>query len=284
MSSALNGKFLGFLGGGNMAEAILRGVLARGIVPLEKMIVSDKAVARLELLGKNPGVETTVDNGRVLARAGFVLVAVKPQNAAELLAEIAPMARPEQAFVSICAGLPARFFEERLATDANPRPRIVRVMPNTPALIGEGMAGLCAGAHATEEDLAAAEELFRSVGRVLTFPEEKMDAVTAVSGSGPAYLFAFVEALAAGAEQAGFTPDEAKVLALQTVHGAARLAATSDKSPAELRQAVTSPGGTTAAGLAVLEESGFAEAVAACVKAARRRGEELAGAAASIGQ
>ena len=277
MSDHFAGRTIGFLGGGNMAEAILRGAVARGVFRPEQVIVSDLAEGRRELLARDPGVAVTSSNREVVEKADLVVVAVKPQVAADVLAEVAPLGRGGQLFVSICAGLPARFFEERLAHSGNVKPCVVRVMPNTPALVGHGMTGLCAGRHAREEDVAAARSIFESVGRVLVFPEELMDGVTAVSGSGPAYLFAFIEALTAGAEAAGFSPEDAAELALQTVSGAARLAAESDKSPAELRRAVTSPGGTTAAGLAALEERGFAGAVQECVLAARRRGRELAG-------
>ncbi len=280
MTGLLAGGTIGFLGGGNMAEAIVRGAVARGVFSAERVIVSDRAPERLELLSREVGVAGTRENTEVVKKADLVIVAVKPQVAADVLAEVAPLGRPEQTFVSICAGLPARFFEERLAHSGNPGPRVVRVMPNTPALVGHGMTGLCAGRHAREEDVAAARAIFEAVGEVLVFPEELMDGLTAVSGSGPAYLFAFIEALTAGAEAAGFSPEDAAKLALQTVAGAARLAAESDKTPAELRKTVTSPGGTTAAGLAVLEEQGFASAVSVCVLAAQRRGKELADGAA----
>lgn len=267
---------LGLIGGGNMAEAIIRGLLTKRVCAPSELAVSDVSEARLGFLrGAFPGVTVVSESAAVLAVSQTVLFAVKPQTMPSLLPTLAPSTHSSQLFLSICAGTRCATIEAGLSSPANPHPRVVRIMPNTPALIGLGVAGICGGAHATADDLALAQRLFEAVGTVTMVPEAMMDAVTALTGSGPAYVFYLMESLIDGAVAVGFDRAEADRMVRQLLLGSATLAAQSDKSPEELRRAVTSPGGTTAAGVAVLEAREVKAAVVACVAAAEARGREL---------
>lgn len=266
---------LGFIGGGNMAEAIIGGVLAKGLYAADAIMVADKSSARTELLARNFGVRVAAGNVQVVEQCSVILFAVKPQNMDDVLAEIAPASTAEHLFLSICAGTRTETIDKGLLTLKNPTPRVVRIMPNTPALIGLGVAGICRGTHASADDLATATRIFDSVGITFTVEEAKMDAVTALTGSGPAYIFYVIESLMRAAQQHGFSPAESRRMIVQMTLGAATLASQSDRTPEELRAAVTSPGGTTAAGIAVLDEQLVGKAFVACVAAAEARGREL---------
>jgi len=201
-----------------------------------------------------------------------VILAIKPQMAESVVPQLGAAWSPDKLLVSILAGMPLK----RLSAWMPPGTRLVRAMPNTPLAIGEGMVGLCPGAHAGPAELALAESVFATCGKVLRIAdEERMDAITAVSGSGPAYLFAFAEALLAGAQAVGFTPDEARLLVAQTMHGSLSYLLQSGFDAQRLRQQVTSPGGTTAAALAVLERRGHQAMWIEAVQAAQARGREL---------
>ncbi len=268
---------LGFIGGGNMAEAIIGGVIRGVILPPEDILVTDISDTRRAFLVERYGVKAIESNRELVRRSEVVLFAVKPQTMGEVLAEIAPESQGEHLFLSICAGTRTSRIEEGLRNPANPMPRVVRVMPNTPALIGLGVAGVSLGLHARLEDLDFPRRIFEAIGTVTTMPESMMDAVTALTGSGPAYVFHLIESLIDAGIAVGFAEEDARKMVIQMVLGSATLASQSDKSPAELRRAVTSPGGTTAAGIAVLESREVKNAYIDCVKAATRRGEELSG-------
>lgn len=268
---------LAFIGGGNMAEAIISGLLDRGVYTAAELAATDVVPARLEFLSRTFAIATSDDNRELIRSADAVLFAVKPQNMGDVLAGIAADTAPDQLFLSICAGTTTAFIENGLRTPHAPTPRVIRIMPNTPALIGLGVAGICKGTHATDADLDVAERIFKSVGIVLRVAETQMDAVTALTGSGPAYVFYLIEALIEAGVKVGFTPEQAHEMVTQMVLGSATLARKSDKSAADLRRAVTSPGGTTAAGVAVLDEKKVMEAFIACVAAAEARGRELGG-------
>lgn len=262
---------LAFLGAGNMAEALVKGLLAAGSAAAERVTVTDVRPERLDHFRRVYGVRGSASNREACAAADVVVLAVKPQQLRDVLAEVAPVLRADALVVSIAAGWRTASIEGALG-----RPQaVVRVMPNTPALVGAGVSALCGGSRAREEHLAQAETLLRSVGATVRVTEEAMDAVTAVSGSGPAYVFLFMEAMMAAAQAEGLAVDAARHLVLGTVAGAAKLALESGEAPGVLRERVTSKGGTTAAALAVLGERGFSEMVAAAVAAARRRSEEL---------
>jgi len=260
---------IAFIGGGNMATALIQGLIATHTARREQLLVSDIRQEGLVQLRDKYGVRTTLDN-RVACHCDILVLSVKPQTFAGLLPTIAPHLAPSTLVISIAAGVPLRAIEAAL-----PQSRVVRAMPNTPALVSAGATAIAAGSKATHEDLALATKIFVSVGQVVQVEEAQMDAVTALSGSGPAYVFLLAEALAAAGAELGLAPETASVLAAQTIYGAGRLLIESHDPPAELRRKVTSPGGTTAAGLAALEARDFAGAIAACLRAANARGAEL---------
>ena len=279
---------IAFVGGGNMGEALLAGLLRAGRAAKD-MVVAERVPDRAEYLSKTYGVQVVEAIEAAVENAGFVIVAVKPgdvESAAEAVATAASRAQGnavEQVVVSVVAGVTTGFFEARLPAGSP----VIRVMPNAPALVGAGVSALAGGRFATEAHVEAAAELFESVGSALTVTEKQIDAVTAVSGSGPAYFFLFLEALIDAGVAIGLTRQVATDLAVQTMAGSAamlldRLEADSghsagrpDTTAAQLRALVTSPGGTTAAGLRELERGGLRAAVQAAVDAAKTRSEQL---------
>ena len=270
-TAGLGGKRLAVIGAGNMAEALVRGVLRAGLAAPEAIATSDVAPDRLRLFREQFGVATDTDNAAIAAKADLVLLAVKPQVMGQVLQGLAP-AVEGQLLISIAAGVPTHYIEARFS----PRPvRVVRVMPNTPALVLEGASALCAGAHATAEDLATARAIFEAVGRAVVLEEGALDAVTGLSGSGPAYVFVIIEALADAGVRVGLSRDVAQLLAAQTVLGSARMVLETGKHPAALKDMVTSPGGTTIAGLHALESGALRAALLDAVQAATERSQEL---------
>lgn len=264
--SIWNGKLLGVIGGGNMAEALVRGVIGAGLVPAPSITVHDIVPARREVF-RDLGC-VAVENPHEATGADIVLLATKPQVVEEALSGVE--LRRDQALVSIAAGVPCARLEGLLGAGA----RVIRVMPNTPLLVGRGMSALAPGANATADDMALAMALFAGAGDAVEVTEDKLDAVTALSGSGPAYVFAFAEALVAGAETLGLDPELAMRLIVGTLRGSAEMLARFG-NPAGLREQVTSPGGTTAAALRVFGERDFSGIVADALRAARDRGAEL---------
>jgi pyrroline-5-carboxylate reductase len=252
------------VGGGKMGEALLGGLLASGRAPEELAVAEVYAARREELAEAYPGVAVH----EAPADADAAVLAVKPQDVPA--AASAAAAAGAQRILSVAAGVTTRAIEE--AAGEIP---VVRAMPNTPALVGMGAAAISPGAHAGEEDLAWAEEVLGSVGVVVRVPESSLDAVTGLSGSGPAYVFLVAEAMVEAGVLAGLPRPTAETLAFQTLAGAAKLIGESDQSPADLRAAVTSPGGTTAAGLRELERGGVRAAFLEAVTAAAERSREL---------
>lgn len=262
---------IGFLGGGAMAEALAGGLLAAGVAP-GRIRAADPDPARRKHLEERLGLATSADNGEAAADADVVVIAVKPGLVETALSGLA-RAEPGPLWISIAAGVPLA----RLAAALPEGSRIVRAMPNTPALVGCGATALCGNARASREDLARASALFESVGWCWTASDEsQLDAVTGLSGSGPAYVFVFLEALADAGVRVGLPRDAASRLAVQTVLGAARLVSETGRQPAELKGQVTSPGGTTIAGLERLEAGGLRASVYEAVAAATARSRELA--------
>jgi pyrroline-5-carboxylate reductase len=243
-----------------------------GLAPRPRLTVAEPDAAKRSVLAAM-GAIAVEDNRAAVAAAPLVVLAVKPQMAAQVVPALAQAWSPERVLVSILAGTTTATLEAWLPPGA----RVVRAMPNTPLAIGQGMVGLCRGSHASEDDLAAAEALFTPCGRVLRVADEsRMDAITAVSGSGPAYLFRTAEALVAAAEARGFTRAEAELLVGQTIAGSvAYLMQQGVGQAGRLREQVTSPGGTTAAALGVLEQGGFGELWTRALAAAEARGREL---------
>ena len=263
---------IGFVGGGNMAEALLGGIIRSGIVPPEKILVSEPALQRRSLLKLHYGIIVTEDNTTVAREAGTVFFAVKPQDLPGVLEEVGDIISNRQLAVSIAAGITLQFLEKFL----DPAP-VIRAMPNTPAQLEAGATVISPGKGVDEAMLAWTAGIFKSVGICLVLPEEHMDAVTGLSGSGPAYLFTVARAMADGGVRAGLSEKEAALLASQTVFGAARMLLETGKSPGELIDMVASPKGTTAAGLQILDEGGFSETLAKAVEAAAVRSRELGG-------
>jgi pyrroline-5-carboxylate reductase len=261
---------IAFLGAGQMAEALLRGLL-RAEAPPHRLYASDVIPARLDYLASELGIQVCPTNPEALAQAEVAVIAVKPQDAPGLLADMQHGVHPGHLVVSIAAGVKLATIEAVLP-DSVP---VIRVMPNTPAFVSEGMTVLARGRHATPEHEAVARRIFEPVSRVLVLPESKMDAVTALSGSGPGFVAVLIEALADGGVAAGIPRDVALLLATQTVLGTARLALERGLHPAVIKDMVASPAGTTIAGLTVLEEAGVRGALINAVLAATRRSEEL---------
>jgi pyrroline-5-carboxylate reductase len=261
-------KSVGTIGAGNMAEAILRGLLRAGMAA-RSMLASDPDPRRREHVTTTLGVRTTQSNAEVARSSEVVVIAVKPAHLEAALAELPRGAPP--LYLSVVAGRTLAALRKLLGSEA----RVVRSMPNTPALVGEGITAVATDPGTAPEDLDRAEAILRAVGRVVRLPEALIDAVTGLSGSGPAYVCLVVEALAEAGVREGLPSGVARELAVETVLGSAMLLRESGEHPAVLRDRVTSPGGTTAAGVAELEERGLRAALLAAVRAATRRSREL---------
>ena len=268
---------IGIIGGGQMGTALVKGILHAGVADASEITVSDVIASARERLHAESGVRTTNDNTEAAKNADVVVIALKPQVAAEALEPVAGKLMPTQTVLSIMAGVPTGKLERWLSGDdeaANPV-HVVRAMPNTPALIGEGMAAISRGAHATDADMNRAERILAAVGRVVRVDEKQLDAVIGLSGSGPGYVYTVIEALADGGVKVGLPKPLALELAAQTVLGAARMVLETEEHPAVLRDRVTSPGGTTIAGLHAMEAAGIRNALMQAVEAAARRSREL---------
>lgn len=266
----LNGKTIGFIGAGNMAEAMIRGLVRTGLVGGERLLASDVRQDRLDEVARRHQIQPVSDNSLLVKRSDVVILAVKPQNMAQVLKEIAPVAA-EKLFISIAAGVPTSAIRAYLPKTA----RLIRVMPNTPALVLEGATAI-AGAEGLEPgDLEIAKEIFSAVGRVVVLDEKHLDAVTGLSGSGPAYVAMVIEALADGGVLMGLDRQTAATLAAQTVLGAAKLLIETGLHPGALKDMVASPGGTTIHGIAALEEGGLRQAFIRAVQRATERSREL---------
>ncbi len=261
---------VGFLGGGRMAEALVKGILQGGLVGAEYIHIVDPDQGRCSLMEETYKVSASTEYTPVW-QCDIIILAVKPQVMGALLDECRDKITPQHLLISIAAGLPLEFIEKRLVGGC----RVVRVMPNTPALVLAGASALSPGSAASDNDLAVAREIFDAVGVAVVMPETYLDAVTGLSGSGPAYVFAFLEALIEAGLKVGLPRGDAEKLAQQTILGSVKLAMETGAHPAELRSMVTSPGGTTIAGLHELEKSGFKAGVMNAVEAATNRSREL---------
>lgn len=256
-----------------MGAALLQGVLAAGVCRAEDVVVHDREMAAAVRLAEASGVRVAEDNGGVAAASDVVLLCIKPAAVPSALAECAADLA-EKLVVSIAAGVTL----STLQSAAGASCRVVRVMPNTGVLVGQGAAAYATGAGVTPSDIEAVEKIFSATGSILPVEEGQLDAVTGLSGSGPAYIYLVIESLTDGGVRMGLPHDLAQRLAVQTVAGAAAMVAGTGQTPAALREMVTSPGGTTVAGLAVLERDGLREALMGAVQAATLRAKELGGA------
>ncbi len=264
-------KKIGFLGTGNMAEAMVKGLLRAGTAAKEDIVCAEPRGDRRAEIAERYGVATTASNAEAAERADIVFLTVKPQIMAVVLDEIAPAVDPKKLVVSIAAGVTTSAIAAQLGAGV----RIVRAMPNTAALVGAAATAICRGAHATAADLEQARALFETVGTVDVVDEDLLDAVTGLSGSGPAFLFLVVEALSDGGVKMGLPRQVATQLAAQTLVGAGRLVLETAEHPGRLKDQVTSPGGTTIAGMHALEQAGVRGAFMGAVEAATLRSKEL---------
>ena len=268
----MDGK-LAILGGGRMGEALMGGLLRSGWRRADEVVVTVRREERGTTLTERHGVVTTMDNQAAIREAAIAIIAVKPQDMEALLEQIAPAVRPENLLISVAAGIPTAFIEKRIPVEVP----VVRVMSNVPVLVDDAMSVVSAGSHATEKHLAVAEEILLHVGRVVRLAEKHLDAVTATSGSGPAYFALLAEAMIDACILLGLSRDVATELIVQTMLGSAKLLRETKMHPVELRELVTSPGGTTISAIRELENAGVRAAFLNAIKAAADRAHELAG-------
>jgi pyrroline-5-carboxylate reductase len=264
---------LGIIGAGLMAEAIARGVIQSGFLRANQMIAADVSAERRELFSSSLRIGCVEDNAQAAAQSKNILLSVKPYQMEAALAGIGAVLPAESLVISIAAGIGSKFIETHLGSSK--QWRVVRAMPNTPMLVGAGMVAIAAGSHATADDLTQARKIFESAARVVEVSEDKMDAVTAISGSGPAYFFFLVEQMIRAGVEMGLSADESRTLAIQTAVGAAKMMGQSTDSPAEHRRRVTTPNGTTHAAISHMEASGWPNITVEALKAAARRSREL---------
>jgi pyrroline-5-carboxylate reductase len=269
--SVLASHSIGFIGAGNMAEALIRGLVRGNHVPAASVAASGPRQERLDELRRDYGIDVTTHNREVVQRCGVVVLAVKPQILDKVLREVGDQLKPGALVVSIAAGIDTETIEESLPDGV----RVVRAMPNTPALVGAGATAVSAGKHASESDLKTARALFDAVGITVELDESQLDAVTGLSGSGPAYIFLILEALADAGVKVGLSRRNAQLLAAQTVMGSAKLLLDTNEHPGRLKDMVTSPGGTAIAGLHTLEQGGLRTTLINAVETATKRAREL---------
>lgn len=262
---------IGFIGGGKMGEALCKGLINAKLSNVDQIMVSDVSVERCKLLTQEIGVRTTGDNKEIVSFADIVVLAVKPQTMNEVISALKNDITPRHLVVSIAAGIPIRFLESRLSAGV----RVIRVMPNTPCLIGASATAFALGMHANDADARTVSTILSAVGKVFRLEEKHLDAVTGLSGSGPAYVYMFIEALSDGGVKMGLPRDTATILAAQTVLGAARMVLETGQHPALLKDAVTSPGGTTIEGISKLEDGKFRASVINAVEAAAVKSKKL---------
>ncbi len=263
---------IGFIGGGRMAEALIQGIIKAGLFGPEQIMAADPDLGRRQALSSQYGINTFAQATDFIGNCTTLMLAVKPQVMGPVLDSIKLAINAGHLLISIAAGISVNFMEGRLS---GCQCRLVRVMPNTPVLVLEGASALSPGNLATDEDMAKARAIFDAVGRTVVLPENYLDAVTGLSGSGPAYVFSFIEALIDGGVKVGLNRADAQLLVLQTVLGSVKLAMASNEHPAQLRAMVTSPGGTTIAGLHELARAGFSGIIMDAVEAATLRSKEL---------
>ncbi len=265
-----NAQKIGFIGGGNMAEALIKGLLA-GSFPADRIMASEPSDLRRQHLVEEFNIELADSNFALMEDCDIIVLSIKPQIVGEVLEEVAGAYRNEKLIVSILAGVPSASIEKYFQGD----PRVVRVMPNTPALVGEGASTICRGRYSSQEDLNVVKQLLESVGLVQLIDERQMDAATGLSGSGPAYIYTVIEALADGGVREGLRRDIAHALAVQTVVGAALMVRETGEHPAILRDQVCSPGGTAIAGVSTLEKNGLRTTLMEAVATSAARSREL---------
>jgi len=268
----LSGKVVGIIGAGNMGEVLIRGLIQSRNVKKTDIIASDQNPERLTYVAETYGIRIASSNVELVENASIVIIAVKPQNIDELLDELSTSSHEEHLFISIAAGVTT----EKLARKMHHKSGIIRVMPNAPSSVLAGIAALCPGRNVSQVDLQRAVSIFECVGRAVVIKNEAlMDVVTGLSGSGPAFVFLVIESLSDAGVQLGISRKEASLLATQTVYGAAKMLLETGRHPSELKDIVATPGGTTFAGLKMLEKGNFRSTIMDAVEAATERSREL---------
>ena len=259
---------LGFIGTGRIARALIAGLSTR---PNTTLYGFDSNASTLCDIAADYPVRSVISIPAMAEQAQVIILAVKPYQIADVLAELKPSLTADHLIISVAAGISSEFIRANGIADL----KVIRVMPNTPAFVGEGMTAICRGTHASDADVALAHDLFSAIGRVALLEESQMDAATALSGSGPAYMFHMLNSLAEGGVQCGLSYSDALLLATQTMLGAAKMALNSPKTPDELKLDVTTPGGTTEAGLKIMDEQNISQILIDAVAAAAHRSREL---------
>lgn len=268
--SILQNKTICFLGAGSMAEAMISGLVDKKLLPAKQIYAINRSGSRVQELAERYGIATPTKE-EAISKADIIILAVKPKDIAEAIISIRPLTSSRQLFISVLAGTSTNYITNLLGHSA----AVIRTMPNTSAAVGFSATALAPGAHATDTDMEVALQIFKAIGIVETVKEEALHAVTGLSGSGPAYVYYLVEAMEQAGREIGLEGDVARRLILQTIIGAAHMLRDRGEEPATLRKQVTSPGGTTAAGIAVLEKCGFQDAMLVCIKQAVARSEEM---------
>lgn len=264
-------KKIGFIGSGKMAEAIIGGLIKSELVPANQIFASAKTRETVEKIADKYGIETTIQNREVAAKADMLILAVKPDLHKAVIEEIKDIVKSEAVIITIAAGITLDFLETTFEKSI----KAVRVMPNTPSLVGEGMSAICANDEINGQELQDVIRLFESFGKAEVLPEKLMDAVPAVSGSSPAYVYMFIEALADGAVQQGIARNQAYTMAAQAVLGAAKMVLETGKHPSELKDNVCTPGGATIEAVTTLEKHGFRSAVVSAMEACTEKSKKL---------
>jgi len=271
----LKGKKLGFIGGGNMAEAMIRGLTSAAFIEGKNILVFDPRPERLDFLHREYRIKPAAGNRDLVDKSDIVILAVKPQIVKQVLLDIGGCVAERHLVISIAAGVPISIIEDTLAEGGCTSSAVVRTMPNTPALVGRGVTAIASGTQVSKTDVKIAHRVFEAIGTTVDVDEVHLDAVTGLSGSGPAYIFLIIEALSDAGVKMGLPRDVANALTLQTVLGSAELAAKSGKHPGELKDMVTSPAGTTISGLHTLEAGGLRTTLMDAVEASTLRSRKL---------
>ena len=270
-------KKIGFIGGGNMAEAIIKGMLSSSTISGSNIFVSEPNKSRQKFLISEYKIKVMKDNLDLVKKTDVLIVAVKPQIIRQVLKDVTEHINEKKLVISVAAGVPISQIEKALSNGKKKKLSIVRTMPNTPSVVQEGVTAITAGKGVGKSDLKISHEIFQSVGRTVEVPEDQIDAVTGLSGSGPAYIFMIIEALSDAGVKMGLSRNVANELTIQTVLGSALLVRETGTSPGELKNRVTSPGGTTIAGLHALEKGSLRATLMNAVEKATLRSKELAG-------
>ncbi len=271
----LTNKKIGFIGGGNMAEAMIKGLISASFIEAKNLMASDVSTERLEKLKGDYKIKVTQDNRELVQKNNIIILSIKPQVMKEVLNPIHDVVDGDKLIISVMAGPTIEAIEHLLNPEADKKVGVVRTMPNTPSFVQEGVTALAAGDHVSKNDLRVAHRIFEAIGRTVDVQESHLDAVTGLSGSGPAYIFMIIEALSDAGVKMGLSRDVSNILTIQTVLGAAKLARESGQHPGELKDMVCSPGGTTISGLHSLEEGGLRTTLMNAVEAATRRSRVL---------